>query len=82
VKNAQRLFPQLYQRHEAVSREMTKLHKTLATDTREPARKDYFSNAPVLEVDRQIKQLLGEPDVEPCDADSSDDEDWNMPRFP
>ncbi|KAB8074604.1 hypothetical protein BDV29DRAFT_190849 [Aspergillus leporis] len=76
---AEMLFPQLYQRHEAVSREMTKLHKTLATDTREPARKDYFSNAPVLEVDRQIKQLLGEPDVEPCDADSSDDEDWNMP---
>lgn len=58
---------------------MTKLRKTLATDTRETARKDYFCNAPVLEVDRQIKQLLGEPDVESCDADSSDDEDWELP---
>ncbi|KAI3287650.1 hypothetical protein DTO002I6_7616 [Penicillium roqueforti] len=79
VKNAEKPFPHLYQRHKAVDREMTKLRKTLATDTRETARKDYFRNAPVLEVDRQIKQLLGDPDTESCDADSSDDEDWELP---
>ena len=79
VKNAQTSFPHLYQRHEAVSREITKLRKALATDTRETARKDYFRNAPILEVDRQIKQLLGEPDVETCGADSSDDDDWELP---
>ena len=79
VKNAQNSFPHLYQRHEAVSREMTKLRKVLATDTRETARKDYFRNAPVLEIDRQIKLLIGEPDVEKCGADSSDDEDWELP---
>ncbi|CAG8128817.1 unnamed protein product [Penicillium nalgiovense] len=79
VKNAEKPFPHLYQRHKAVDREMTKLRKTLATDTRETARKDYFRNAPVVEVDRQIKQLLGDPDTESCDADSSDDETWELP---
>lgn len=75
VKNAEKPFPHLYQRHKAVDREMTKLRKTLVTDTREMARKDYFRNAPVLKVDRQIKQLLGDPDAESYDADSSGDED-------
>ena len=58
---------------------LAKLRKTLATDTRETARKDYFQNAPVLEVDRQIKQLLGESDVERFEAESSADEDWELP---
>lgn len=51
----------------------------MAIDTRETARKDYFRIAPVLEVDRQIKQFLGEHEVETCDADSSDDEDCELP---
>ncbi|KAJ5887370.1 hypothetical protein N7495_007411 [Penicillium taxi] len=79
VKNARERFPHLYQRHEAAKKEMARLRKILATSTRETARKDYFRNAPVLEVDRQIKQLLGEPDNETCNADSSDDEDWELP---
>lgn len=79
VKNAREPFPHLYQRHEAVKKNLAKLRKTLATDTRETARKDHFQNAPVLEVDRQIKQLLGESDVEGCDADRSADEDWELP---
>jgi hypothetical protein len=33
----------------------------------------------VLEVDRQIKQLLGQSDVGQSDADSSEDEDWELP---
>ncbi|RHZ51562.1 uncharacterized protein CDV56_106148 [Aspergillus thermomutatus] len=36
--------------------------------------KEYFHNAPVLEVDKQIKQLLGQSDVDDCDADTSEDE--------
>lgn len=58
---------------------MTKLRKALVSDTRETARKDYFRNVPVLEVDRQIKQLLGEPYIKVCGGDSSDDEDWELP---
>lgn len=33
----------------------------------------------MLEVDRQIKQLLGQSDVDYCDADSSEDENWESP---
>jgi hypothetical protein len=43
------------------------------------ARKEYFHTAPVLEVDLQIKQLLGQSDVGQSDADSSEDEDWELP---
>ncbi|KAH8688974.1 hypothetical protein BGW36DRAFT_433745 [Talaromyces proteolyticus] len=42
--------------------------------------KDYFPIAPVLELDRQIKRLLCEHEVETCDADSSDDENWELPN--
>jgi hypothetical protein len=33
----------------------------------------------VLEVDRQIKQLLSQPDAESCEDGDSDHEDWDMP---
>lgn len=79
IKNAREPFPHLYQRHETIKKDLAKLRKTLATDTRERARKDYFQNAPVLEIDRQINQLLGESDVEGCDDDSSAEEDWELP---
>ncbi|KAJ0415015.1 hypothetical protein BJY00DRAFT_327273 [Aspergillus carlsbadensis] len=40
---------------------------------------EYFHTAPVLEVDRQIKQLLGQSNVGQSDANSSKDEDWELP---
>ncbi|KAJ5771487.1 uncharacterized protein N7511_003538 [Penicillium nucicola] len=80
IKNARDTFPHLFQRHETVKKDLAKLRKTLAIETRETARKAYFNNAPVLEVDRQIKQmLLGESDVEERDADSSAEKDWELP---
>lgn len=80
IKNARDTFPHLFQRHENVKKDLAKLRKTLAIETRETARKDYFNNAPVLEVDRQIKQmLLGESHAEERDADSSAEEDWELP---
>lgn len=78
VKNARKPFPHLYQRHENIKKEIAKLRKRLATDTRETARKNHFQNAPVLEVDRQIKQLLGQCDEVP-DDENSDDEGWELP---
>lgn len=80
IKSARDTFPHLFQRHETVKKDLAKLRKTLAIETRETARKDYFNNAPVLEFDRQIKQMLiGESDVEERDADSSAEEDWELP---
>ncbi|KAJ5833277.1 hypothetical protein N7474_001588 [Penicillium riverlandense] len=46
---------------------------------KETAQKEYFQNAPVLEVDKQIKQLLGLSDFEDSDVDNSSDEDWELP---
>ncbi|BDD61391.1 hypothetical protein MPDQ_001207 [Monascus purpureus] len=81
IQNARQLFPHLYQNHENVKKETAKLRKRLATDIREAARKDHFQNAPVLEVDRQIKQLLsrlsGSDEV--SDDENSGDESWELP---
>ena len=44
----------------------------------EAARKDHFQNAPVLEVDRQIKQLLSKSD-EISDDEDSGGESWELP---
>lgn len=79
IGKAREQFPHLYQRHEDVKKELSQLRKTLANNTRQTARKEYFHTAPVLEVDRQIKQLLGQSDVDQSDAGSSEDEDWELP---
>lgn len=79
IGKARESFPHFYRRHEEVKKELSRLRKTLANDTRQTARKEYFHNAPVFEVDRQIKKLLGQSDVDHSDSDSSEDEDWKFP---
>jgi hypothetical protein len=79
IGKAREPFPHLYQRHKEVKKELSQLRKTLVNNTRQTARKDYFHTAPVLEVDRQIKQLLGQSNVDHSDADSSEDEDCELP---
>ena len=79
IKNARKLFPLLYQNHEDVKKEISRLRKRLATDMREAARKDHFQNAPVLEVDKQIKQLLGGSDEVVPDDENFGDESWELP---
>ncbi|EEA23684.1 hypothetical protein PMAA_077180 [Talaromyces marneffei ATCC 18224] len=51
----------------ALSSHMTKLPVSHVVD-----------NAPILEVDRQIKRLLGQADPEDCDGDSPDKKDWEL----
>jgi len=83
IKNARISFPHLHQKHEDVKKELARLRKRLATDTREAARKDHFQNAPVLEIDRQIRQLLGGSDEasnEASDDENSGDESWELPK--
>jgi hypothetical protein len=79
VAKARELFPHLPERHEAVKKELSRVRKNLTKDTRKTARKEYFHNVLVLEVDRQIKQILGQSDAESCDDGNSDDEDWDIP---
>ncbi|KUL81536.1 hypothetical protein ZTR_10660 [Talaromyces verruculosus] len=78
-KKARQTFPHLYQRHESLCKELSQLRKRLAKNTKETARKDHFYNAPILEVDRQIKRLLGQADPEDSDVDSPDKKDWELP---
>ncbi|KAI9045815.1 uncharacterized protein KD926_007118 [Aspergillus affinis] len=81
IQDARNHFPDLCQRHDEISRKLTKLRKALRDNTRQTARKDHFHTAPVLEIDRQIQQLLGKSGAENCDTDSTKDgdEDWQPP---
>jgi Protein of unknown function (DUF3435) len=81
IRDAQGPFPFLYQRHDKVSKKLSRLRKSLRDDTRQIARNKYFHTEPVLEIDRQIKQLLGKSDAEDYGADSTKDgdEDWQLP---
>jgi PAS domain-containing protein len=81
IQNARDPFPDLYRRHDEISKKLTKLRKVLRDNTQQTARKDYFHTAPVLEIDRQIQQLLGKSGAEDCDVDSAEDgdEDWRPP---
>lgn len=79
-KKAQQAFPHLYQRHESLCKELSQLRKALAKDTKETTRKDHFYNTPILEVARQIKRLLSQPDRKDRDVDSPDKKDWELPN--
>jgi hypothetical protein len=50
----------------------------LVDGAKQTIRKDYFHNAPVLEIDRQIEQLLGKGDGAVLD-DMEDDEEGSLP---
>jgi hypothetical protein len=81
VKNARISFLYLYQRYKDVKKEIAKLRKRLSTDIWEAARKDYFQNAPILDIDRQIRQLLGSSDEasnKASDDENSGDESWEL----
>lgn len=81
VRQARQSFPHLYNLHEEINKKLSQARKATAKCAREDARKEYFHCAPVLEVDKQIKQLLSQSDSGDSDAaDASDDEeDWELP---
>lgn len=72
-KKAKDSFPHLYQQHKSLSKELHQLRKTLAKKTKKTIRKDYFYNAPILEVDKQVNEFLGQANSKDHDADSDRD---------
>lgn len=81
VKKAHHSFPHLFNLHEETKKKLSQAQKSTVKHTREDTRKEYFHCAPVLEVNKQIKQLLGQSDSGDSDtADASEDkEDWELP---
>ena len=64
-----------------VQKSLVRLRKTLRDGTKQSTRRDYFRNAPVLEIDRQIEELLGkcDPGVVQVLDDVADDEKDPLP---
>ena len=76
MAKAQESCPCLHKRHEAVKKELSQVRKDLTKDTRETARREYFHDEPV---NRQIKQLLSQSNVENCKDVDSNSKDWDIP---
>ncbi|KAL4990762.1 hypothetical protein BDW68DRAFT_174755 [Aspergillus falconensis] len=64
-----------------IKKKLSQVRKATANHARDVARKEYFHCAPVLEVNKQIKQLLGQSDSRDSDAaDAAEDEEgWELP---
>jgi hypothetical protein len=84
VKKARQSFAHLFNLHKEIKKKLSQARKATAKHAREDARKEYFHCAPVLEVDKQIKQLLGQSDSGDSDAAdaSEEEEDWVGASYP
>jgi hypothetical protein len=78
VKAAAESFPELYQQHEEVCKELTRVRKALRSEAKKKKREEYYDTMPVIEVDKQIDQLLNNQNKDLSDMED-EDEDWNPP---
>ena len=80
VEAAEDLYPELYQQHEEVCKRLEKVRRTFRQEAKQKMREEYYRTMPTIEVNKQIDQLLGNPDGHWSDSEE-DDEDWN-PQIP
>jgi hypothetical protein len=67
----------VFQEHEAVVRELTRVRAVYRREKKVESREDYFDSMPGVEIDKQIDQLLGKTG----DSDSPGEitEEWTPP---
>jgi hypothetical protein len=78
IEAAQELYPELHLQHAKVIKRLHKERKALRKKAKEEMKEEYHDTMPTIEVDKQIDQLLDNPDADLSDLDD-DDEDWNPP---
>jgi hypothetical protein len=80
VKAAKNLYPELYQQHDKVCKNLQSVRKKLRTDAKAKMKDTYWNNMPVIEVDKQIKMLQqGKLDEEYSDTNDDDNEELDPP---
>jgi hypothetical protein len=63
-KNTKQIYPDLYWKHVEVNRTLMRVREIFLDVALAKVREDYFENAPVIEIDKQIKQLLAKADTD------------------
>ena len=64
LKKAKHADPDRYQEHETTIKELARVRAVHRRERKAEFRRDYFEIMPVVEIDKQIDQLLGEsPDI-------------------
>ena len=66
-------YPELYRQHEEVHKNLTRVKKTLRDEGKKRRkREEYYDTTPVIEVDKQINQLLNDQNKDPSDEEGED----------
>jgi Protein of unknown function (DUF3435) len=77
-KKAKHADPDRYREHEAAVKKLARVRAVHRRERKAGFRQDYFEIMPVLEIDKQIDQLLGET-ADTNLSDESTDDEWNPP---
>ena len=72
VEAAKDLYPEVYQQYQEVCNMQQKVRRTLRQTTKQRIRKEYYNTMPTAEVDKQIDQLLSNPDGYLSDSEEED----------
>jgi hypothetical protein len=78
IEAAQDQYPELYWKHDEVCKKLEKVRRTLRQEAKQKMREEYYDTMPINEVDKQIDQLVDNPDADLSDSEDMD-EDWNPP---
>jgi len=72
VEAAKDLYPEVYQQYQEVCNMQQKVRRTLRQTTKQRIREEYYNTMPTAEVDKQIDQLLSNPDGYRSDSEEED----------
>jgi len=72
VEAAKDLYPEVYQQREEVRKMQQKVRRTLRQTTKQRIREEYYNSMPTAEVNKQIDQLLSNPDEYQSDSEEED----------
>src|SRR6266511_3189068 len=76
LNKAKHADPGCYREHETVIKELARVRAVHRRERKAECRQNYFDTMPVVEIDKQIDQLLEEsPDIHSVDIT----EEWNPP---
>jgi predicted transcriptional regulator len=68
IEAAQDQYPELYWKHDEVCKKLEKVRRTLRQEAKQKMREEYYDTMPINEVDKQIDQLVDNPDADLSDS--------------
>ncbi len=78
IEAAKTSHPDLYSKHREVCKKLARVRKAFHREAQIKTREEYYEVMPMMEVDKQLDQLLSNSNTDPLDSEDEDGE-WNPP---